>query len=140
MKIRDLLSIFKKIENKWKDLFFNGNLGDWSEECFDTEKISEKNEQKFIFQFLLKIEIGIWNSFFDLIMKTKNEKNSKFYFILKRKSNVPFNPRIWNKFLCLNFGFVSDLNFEFRLSNMIFIFWISLGFTTQTSISLTLIK
>ena len=27
-------------------------------------------------------------------MKTKNEKNSKFYFILKRKSNVPFDPRI----------------------------------------------
>ena len=24
----------------------------------------------------------------------KNEKNSKFYFILKRKWNVPFDPRI----------------------------------------------
>ena len=48
----------------------------------------------FIVQFLLKIEIGIWNSFFDLIMKTKNEKKSKLYFILKQKSNVPFDPRI----------------------------------------------
>ena len=48
----------------------------------------------FIVQFLLKIEIGIWNSFFDLMMKTKNEKKSKLYFILKQKSNVPFDPRI----------------------------------------------
>ena len=39
------------------------------------ETISWKNEQKFFFQFLLKIEIGIWDSFFDLIMKKKNEKN-----------------------------------------------------------------
>ena len=27
-------------------------------------------------------------------MKTKNKKNSNFYFILKQKSNVPFDPRI----------------------------------------------
>ena len=27
-------------------------------------------------------------------MKTKNEKNSKFNFILKQKSNVPFDPLI----------------------------------------------
>ena len=27
-------------------------------------------------------------------MKTKNEKKSKLYFILKQKSNVPFDPRI----------------------------------------------
>ena len=27
-------------------------------------------------------------------MKTKNEKKSKVYFILKQKSNVPFDPRI----------------------------------------------
>ena len=27
-------------------------------------------------------------------MKTKNEKNSNFYFILKQKSNVSFDPRI----------------------------------------------
>ena len=25
-------------------------------------------------------------------METKNEKNEKFYFILKQKSNVPFDP------------------------------------------------
>ena len=60
-----------------------------------TQKESrKKNEQKFILLFLLKIEIEIRNSFFDLIMKMKNEKNSKFYFILKQKSNVPFDPRI----------------------------------------------
>ena len=58
-------------------------------ECFGAEKISWKNEQKFIFQFLLKIEIGIWNSFFDLIMKTKNEKNSKL-FHFKTKIECPF--------------------------------------------------
>ena len=28
MKIRDLFSIFKKAENKWKDLLFKRNLGD----------------------------------------------------------------------------------------------------------------
>ena len=94
MKIWDLLSIFKRIENKWKDSFFKGNLGDydWSEECFDTEKISEKNEQKLIFQFLLKIEIGIWNSFFDLIMKTKNDKKFKILFHFKTKIKCPFGP------------------------------------------------
>ena len=45
----------------WK---LNGTFGariwfDWSEECLATEKISWKNKQKFIFQVLLKIEIGI---------------------------------------------------------------------------------
>ena len=63
-------------------------------ECSGTEKISQKSKQKFIFLFLSKIEIKICNSLFDLIMKTKNEKISKFYFILKRKSNVPFDPGI----------------------------------------------
>ena len=53
-----------------------------------------KNEQKLIFLFLLKIEIEIRNSFFDLIMKTKNKKISKFYLILKQRLNVPFDPRI----------------------------------------------
>ena len=28
IKIRDLFSIFKNIENKWKDSFFKGNLED----------------------------------------------------------------------------------------------------------------
>ena len=53
-----------------------------------------KNEQKFIFLFLLKIKIEIWNSFFNLIMKTKSGTKTKFYFILKWNSNVPFDRRI----------------------------------------------
>ena len=53
-----------------------------------------KKGTEFIFQFSLKIEIVIWNSFFDLIMETKNGKNAKFYFILKQKSNAPLDPRI----------------------------------------------
>ena len=79
----------------------------WSQECLGTEKIWYKNEQKFIFQFLLKSEIGIWDSFFNLIMKTKNEKNSNLYFILKQKSNVPFDPRIVVTYL--NFVFLIDV-------------------------------
>ena len=42
-------------------------------------------------------------------MKTKNEKNSNFYFILKQKSNVPFDPRIQS----VNF----DINAKIRLDN-----------------------
>ena len=30
-------------------------------------------------------------------MKTKNEKYSKLYFILKQKWNVPFDPRIMDR-------------------------------------------
>ena len=66
-----------------------------------------KNEKKFIFLFLLKIEIEIWNPFFDFIMKTKNEKRSKFDFILKRESNVPLDPRI----ICI---YLAIVDFIFR--------------------------
>ena len=62
---------------------------------FGHRKDPLKNERKFIFLFLLKTEFGIWNSLFDLIMKTKKKKKkSKFYLILKQNSNVPFNLRI----------------------------------------------
>ena len=95
------------------------------------EKISLKNEQKFIFQFLLKIEIAISNSFFNLIMKTKNEKNSNFYFILKQKPNVPFrthNPcmksiiqktNVLKNKNCIFFAFFKNLKNEFP-SNLYF--------------------
>ena len=39
-------------------------------------------------------------------MKTKNEKDSNFYLILKQKSNVPFHPRII---------VVKQLNFVFHI-------------------------
>ena len=56
---------------------------------------AQKNlEKKQTILLLLKIEIEIWDLFFDLILKKKNEKNSEFYFILKQKSNVPCDPRI----------------------------------------------
>ena len=60
-------------------------------------------QQIFIFQFLLKMGIGIWNSFFDLIMRTKNYKKLKFYIILQQKSNVPFDPRIFEKYTIFRF-------------------------------------
>ena len=63
-----------------------------SEECLGTEKISWKNKIKFIFQFLLKIKTGIWNSFFNLIMKAKNEKKIKILFYFKTKIECPFRP------------------------------------------------
>ena len=71
----------------------------------------------FIVQFLLKIEIGIWNSFFDLMMKTKTEKKSKLYFILKQKSNVPFDPRNFVIVKLQNLKIISNwtLIFVFKL-------------------------
>ena len=36
-------------------------------------------------------------------MKTKNEKKLKFFFILKRRSNVPFDPRIHTNYFIFLF-------------------------------------
>ena len=97
LKLEFHVLFFEKLKINEKIHFLKGSLGDVTDRrsASAQKKISWKNEQKFIFQFLLKIEIGTSNLFFDLIMKTKNEKKkSKLYFILKQKSNVPFDPRI----------------------------------------------
>ena len=97
LKLEFYVLFFEKLKINEKIHFLKGSLGDVTDRrsASAQKKISWKNEQKFIFQFLLKIEIGTSNLFFDLIMKTKNEKKkSKLYFILKQKSNVPFDPRI----------------------------------------------
>ena len=73
------------------------------------EKISLKNEQRFIFQFLLKIEIGIWNLFFDLIMKTKNQKKIKIPFHFKTKIECPFRPTGFKVAFKVVFSFLSKI-------------------------------
>ena len=108
-------SEFQKILSFFKFIYER-----WLEECSGTEKNSRKNEQKFIFPFLLKIQNEIRNLFFDLIMKTKQEKKiSKFYFILKRKPNVPVDPRIYTDYeLC----WISILIICFKNKNQCSIF------------------
>ena len=48
----------------------------------------------------------------------KKEKNSKFYFILNQKSNVPFDPRIKVPFSLVFFG---KLIYEIRNQVLIFV-------------------
>ena len=50
-----------------------GSLGDVTDQrsVLAGKEFRKKNEHKFLFQFFLKIKIGIWNSFFNLIMKTQ---------------------------------------------------------------------
>ena len=63
------------------------------------------------------IEIGIWNSFFDLIIKTKNKKKIKTLFHFKAKIECPFWPTGWLPFSCL-----IDFYFEFLMSSFVFHF------------------
>ena len=47
-------------------------------------------------------------------MKTKNEKKSKLYFILKQKWNVPFDPRIKRPFhFCSIFNKSKEMKDDF---------------------------
>ena len=59
-----------------KGFVFKGNLGELADQV---------STWKFLFQFLLKIEIRIWDLFFDLTMKRKIERNWKLNFIFKQK-------------------------------------------------------
>ena len=61
---------------------------------FGHRKDFVKKQNKIHFSIFIENRNWDLNSFFNLIMKTKNQKNSKFYFILKQKPNVPFDPRI----------------------------------------------
>ena len=73
---------------------------------------------------------------FNLIMKTKNERKSNFYFILKQKSNVPFDPGIYNPCTesVIQFSFYGKnhfcvFQFRFKIENwkMIKIFQFSIS-------------
>ena len=57
-------------------------------------------------------------------MKTKNEKKSNFYFILKQKSNVPFDPRIKMVVSYLNIVFLIEVKAKskYRILNFVFQF------------------
>ena len=57
-------------------------------------------------------------------MKTKNEKNSNFYFILKQKSNVPFDRRIKMVVSYLNLVFFIEVKAKskYRILNFVFQF------------------
>ena len=57
-------------------------------------KILTKKRTEIHFSIFIENLVEILNLFFDLIMKMKNEKKSKFYFILKGKLNIPFDPQI----------------------------------------------
>ena len=89
----------------------------WTEEYLGTEKNHEKTNRNAFSTF---IENGNWDLKFVLIMKTKNKtKKSKFYFILKRKLNVLFDPRIFkfrfkSKFH-VKFNFKSNFKLRFKL-------------------------
>ena len=85
------LNGLKELKRDKQIRFSKGNLGDMIDQI--TARAQKKSRQKMssISLFLLKIEIEIWNSFFDLIVKTKQEKKmSKFYLILKQKIEGPF--------------------------------------------------
>ena len=74
--------------------FSKGNLSDAIDQrsARAQKKFYKKNEQNLIFLFLLKIKIEIWNSFFDFIMKAKNEKKFNTQFHFKTKIEYPFRP------------------------------------------------
>ena len=89
----------------------------WTEEYLGTEKKSWKNEQKCIFNFYWKWKLGFEIRFDNENQKQK--KKSKFYFILKRKLNVLFDPRIFkfrfkSKFH-VKFNFKSNFKLRFKL-------------------------
>ena len=95
LKLEFYVLFFEKLKINEKIHFLKGSLGDVTDRrsASAQKKISWKNEQKFIFQFLMKIEIGTSNLFFDLIMKTKNEKKKiKTLFHFKTKIECPFWP------------------------------------------------
>ena len=96
MKIRDLLSIFQKIEDKRKGSLFKGNIGHVTgQRSASTRKNFVKKRTEIHFSIFIENRNWDWNFVFQFDnVKMKNEKNSKFHFILKRKSNVPFDPRI----------------------------------------------
>ena len=100
----------------------------WHFRCTDflwsviSSKLPLKNESFHIFSIFQKTEHKTQVSFFNLIMKTKNEKNSNFYFILKEKSNVLFNPRIRILVNYLNFVFYIEVKTKSKYKTLNFLF------------------
>ena len=100
----------------------------WHFRCTDflwsviSSKLPLKNESFHIFSIFQKIEHKTQVSLFNLIMKTKNKKNSNFYFILKEKSNVLFDPRIRILVNYLNFVFYTEVKTKSKYKTLNFLF------------------
>ena len=120
-------SIFWKIESKWKDSFFKGSLGEVSDQRSVLAEKKDFVKKGTEVHFSIFIENRNWDLKFVFQFNNENEKRkkSKLYFILKQKSNIPFDPWIRAPKVTFNFQFkiemekdiFANFNFYFKIKN-----------------------
>ena len=102
---------FWKIESKWKGSFFKGSLGEVSDQRSVLAEKKDFVKKGTEVHFSIFIENRNWDLKFVFQFNNENEKRkkSKLYFILKQKSNVPFDPWIRAPKVTFNFQFKIEM-------------------------------
>ena len=117
-KIWVLGSIFWKIENKWKDSFFKGSLGDVTDQRSASAQ-KRFREKRTGVHFSIFIENQNWDLKFVFRFDNENEKRKKLktLFHFQTKIECPFRPTDWLPFSCLTDFFIEFLipSFDFHL-------------------------
>ena len=114
-----LLKQKSKLKRDKQIRFSKSNLGDAIDHRKSgAKKKSCKNEQKFIFLFLLKIKIEILNSFFYLITKKKIE------LFFKMKIKCPFRPMNYLKWLYGKNLLILNLKLKLKLQKLLILIFV----------------
>ena len=93
MKIRDLLSIFQKIEDKRKGSLFKGNIGHVTgQRSASTRKNFVKKRTEIHFSIFIENRNWDWNFVFQFDNENEKRKKFKVPFHFKTKIEGPFRP------------------------------------------------